>query len=143
MKKTTAIVFILFASMLLLAHAVIPHHHHDTEVCFKNDHCQAGCSDHNDDANEHKHEHDGDDSSESCILKTDVVVTSKQLKQERKWFSRVDIDAGFDTFQSTLFSSGYFHQRSPNYSRPPIPLIATKYSCFVGSSAGLRAPPIV
>lgn len=143
MKRNTAFIFTLLASIVLLAHAVVPHHHHESEVCFTNDHCQTDCDGHDDDATEHNHQHDGDTDAEFCALKTDIVIPTNQLKQECKWVKRVDIDAGFETLQPALSNASYFLQLSPLLARPPTPFITTKYSCFASPIKGLRAPPIV
>ncbi len=133
----------MLASIVLLAHAVVPHHHHESEVCFTKDHYQTDCGDHDDDATGHKHGHDGESEVEFCVLKTEIVIPSNELKQECKWFVLAHIDAGFDTFQSVLHSCAFLHQLSSKHSQAPPPLIGAKFSCFVCSIHGLRAPPIV
>ena len=40
LKKYTAITFLSFASMILLAFAVFPHHHHQEYICFNDIHCE-------------------------------------------------------------------------------------------------------
>lgn len=37
MKRKTAIVFIILANFIILAHAVVPHHHHHEDIYFHND----------------------------------------------------------------------------------------------------------
>lgn len=37
MKRKTAIVFIILANFIILAHAVVPHHHHHEDIYFHHD----------------------------------------------------------------------------------------------------------
>lgn len=39
LRKITAILFLTFASMVMLAFAVVPHHHHQEYICFNEEHC--------------------------------------------------------------------------------------------------------
>jgi len=38
LKRTTAILFLTFASLIMLAFAVVPHHHHQEFICFNSTH---------------------------------------------------------------------------------------------------------
>ncbi len=143
MKGTTALIFVLLASLVLLSHVVVLHHHHESEVCFTKDHCQADCGDHDDDTTGYKHGHDGESEVEFCVLKTEFVIASNELKQKCKWFvRRVDIDAGFDTFQPVQHSCAFFHELSPKRSQPRSPLIGAKFVCLIASIHGLRPLPL-
>lgn len=80
-QKRFAIVMILLANISLLAHVVIPHHHHRSEICFafsELEHpdsldCRKALTDH------HLH-HDGKDDDGYCLLREIVSYTQKSIR---------------------------------------------------------------
>jgi len=142
-KRISAISFVLLANIIILAHAVIPHHHHKSEVCFVNSHCQANDESHKHTAAGHDHEHDGNNFCQNCVLKTVVILPANHLRQEGKSFNCVDNRPEFDGFHAILFDSGLIKHILPDFSNTPPPLLSSSYSSLVRIGLGLRAPPLV
>ncbi|MDO8929244.1 MAG: hypothetical protein Q7W54_09685 [Bacteroidota bacterium] len=142
-KKRTAIFFILLANIVLLAHAVVPHHHHKEQVCIENEHCQNDSLAHKHNTPEHNHEHDGENSSESCALKQAVAIPANSLRQEFKYLGCDDNHSPFVHFQAILFGNEFNSFVPKIISIAQIPLITSPHSNLVSASLGLRAPPVV
>ncbi|MDD2306806.1 MAG: hypothetical protein PHP53_19045 [Prolixibacteraceae bacterium] len=142
-KRTTALFFILLANIVLLAHTVVPHHHHERLVCIIGAHCQDNSIAHNHNTSEHNHQHDGENSSESCALKQAVVVPINSLRHEFKCLGCDDDHSKFVHFQAILFSDEFPLFVPLTIQNAQIPLITSSHSNFVSASIGLRAPPVV
>lgn len=79
-KKQIAILCLLFANILLLAHGVLPHFHHDGIICFTNNeisHMPCDSQEHNDISICCEHHHDNKvhhhSQSEDCDLKITML----------------------------------------------------------------------
>lgn len=139
-RKITAYGFMLLASMVLLAHTVIPHHHHQSVACFESTHCH----DHDqNDQNENttgNHRHDDDSSSNECILKQVVALTSTQEKLIKVCVRHSDnLINGF----AIASDSGAAIQASVSF---PVNLVPDSDSYLFPAATiplGLRAPPAV
>ncbi|MDP3180594.1 MAG: hypothetical protein Q8M67_02145 [Bacteroidota bacterium] len=142
-KRTTALFFILLANIALLVHAVVPHHHHKSLVCIESSHCQSDSYAHNHSTTAHDHEHDGNAGTECCVLKQAVVIPANFLRQEFKCLGCDDNNSPFVHFQAILFSNEFKSFVPKIISIAQIPLKTSSHSCFVSTSSGLRAPPIV
>lgn len=142
-RKITAIFLILLANIVLLVHAVVPHHHHQEQVCIVNEHCQNDSLAHEHNTPEHNHEHDGENSSESCALKQAVVIPANLVRQEFKCLGCDDNHSTFVHFHAILFSNEFIPFVPKVVSNEQIPLITYSHSNFVSASLGLRAPPAV
>lgn len=139
MKRTAGIFYFIVAVFILLAHSVIPHHHHERIVCIQSDHCKNDQKHDRHQDEEGTHEHDQDNSRETCILKVDLNTPATghrmALTPEKK---------------ATNFSSDYIAiLGDPQFSGSlkPAPRGSPPCSAFslpVGSvtgAPGLRAPP--
>ncbi len=142
-KRTTAIVFVLLANLLYLAHAVVPHHHHNKLVCLGESqgliHSNSSGHSHDNDSDNH----DGKDNSDECILKELTALPSNEWKQELK-FSANDYnpDDKIAFFNSSLFiGEDAFIPLILQFI--PVHYINSSFSFYVSSSLGLRAPPII
>lgn len=140
-KRTASIFLILFANVVLLAFAVIPHHHHHHQICFVKSHCENDRD--NKDSNGDSHKHDCEGYSGGCILQEPVVVPSNQWKQEIKFVNWINDNSGNDDFQYPLASSLINVFIPVSYNITTVPLNICSYSFHVSSSLGLRAPPVV
>ncbi|MFA6402741.1 MAG: DUF6769 family protein [Salinivirgaceae bacterium] len=139
-KRTTAFIFILFANIILLAHAVIPHHYHQIKICVEATHCQDDGVTHEQGASGEEHEHDGDESSTSCILNQATVLFTNQSKENFNSIHDTDRQQHF----FTLTSSNTCNELIPTISwNVSFPLVNTIHSSFVTASLCLRAPPLV
>ena len=136
MKKIAAIVLILTANIILMAHAVIPHHHHEDDKSI----ADPG---HQHEIPHHGHERDGAQTDHAFILDEEIVL---RLTQGRYF---VDITKLQDNPSSQFHSIGLVgHYKPVEYlpvmnSDASIPLMASSYICFTISSCGLRAPPSI
>jgi hypothetical protein len=140
MRRLTAILFLMLASILLVAHAVVPHHHHNKQVCFEKSHCI-----HNDLKEERgtspvSHSHDGENNHDDCALKDPVVLTTNDWKPDFKFINSSE-RSFFDGFHENLLN---------NSTEWPIPVLSpyvyervtdSLYPYLVSASLGLRAPP--
>jgi len=144
MQKIIAIFMMTFASLVLLAHAVVPHHHYnDNMACFvlphESEHDHDGCN-HND--ADHQEKHDADHNNDCCLLNDVLAVIPDNYKPEdlKVDFSSTQIHAiqflsmiklpDFD--QEFLISFKDFRQR---------PYLDYSYQVFSTHGFGLRAPP--
>lgn len=142
-KRTKALIFIILANILILAHAVVPHHHHHKQVCLVNSHYINDNIPGEQNTNRENHNHDGEKNSDECILKEPVIVSTNQWRGNFK-FSNILLDLN----EHNEFYNGLSNARTeflfPVFSRHvSIYFINSTYSSLVSSSLGLRAPPVV
>jgi len=142
-RKKTALLFILLANIVLLAHAVVPHHHHKGLFCTEVTNCQIVSEDHRHHLSEPTHEHNGDKSAENCVLKQIVVVPVNSLRHEFKCVVCDDNHALVDDFQAVLSKSEPLFFVPSLVSNAQIVSNFSPQSIFALSSIGLRAPPSV
>lgn len=142
-RKGTAIFFILLANFIMLAHAVVPHHHHKSQVCIESNHCLSDSYAHNHNTSAHDHEHDGGAGTENCALKQAVVISTNSVRQEFKCLDCDDNHPQLIHFQAILFSNKFISFIPKIGSNAQIPFITSSYLHSLQSSLGLRAPPIV
>jgi len=138
-KRYTAILIILLANTLILAHAVIPHHHHEDKICFTESHCDH--EDHDNNKN-HEHDHDSDNEHVFCLLKQIVGVPVNHLKQDYKCpgFDLDQLNNNFHIFLTDV-NTNDFVQKVFLVSHHPF--ISSNYSEHLIKSSGLRGPPVV
>lgn len=121
-KRLLTLTFLMFASMLLLVHAVLPHLHHDSVVCFASK-IASGCNNSIEVQNEgfnlccngaHKatHHHHEQNNLEDCDLKDVVIRQSNShgsdIIQSVNFLSTVYIIYALNTFY--LETSDIEHQ---------------------------------
>ncbi len=141
LKQLVALFFITIGSIILLANVVFPHHHHESEVCIVNTHCESENGVDKHDTN--KHDHDGDNSVEHCILNPVFLVPVNQVKQEIKSLDFSDnkinhkqLQTNSIDFESISLLPTYLNSTNP-------PLIFFSYCHYASNCLGMRAPPIV
>lgn len=125
---------------LFVAHAVMPHHHHDSIVCIESSHCADDSKSHEHQSNPNKHQHDGNNDVQNCILKQ---VISTQNNHIQKICKCVNCNNNF-----TILIFAVLFSEIDNYSvkiteNSYFPIIQSDYFVFVSKCFGLRAPPIV
>jgi len=142
-NRTSALVFILLANIILLVHAVIPHHHHQEQVCIESTHCEDDGSEHHHKNTDPDHEHDGENNADDCILKQIVVFPTNKGKLEFEFISEINNDFPFNDFHFAFVNT------KPR-ADTPIFLKDISHQFFISfhrniltTSIGLRAPPIV
>jgi hypothetical protein len=130
------------ASIVLLAHAVVPHHHHDDFACFiySEEAGQDDCCDQKD--ADHQKKHDTDSTNDCCILNDILAVIPLTYKQEdlNFDFSCMLINTNHyismivvpDIYQEQVISYKDFRQR---------PFLVNSFEVYASHSLGLRAPP--
>lgn len=136
-KRITAVSFILFVNIILLAHAVIPHHHHHGEFCIANQ-CQNDCDSNKNNIADHNHKSNGNSDNQFCVLKQVVVVPQKILKSTYNF----DDDQNHSHLSQFLFfNSGCdlkcYASVTSVYRNDKV----FYHSLFLIAGLGLRAPP--
>lgn len=132
--------FLMLASILLVAHAVIPHHHHNKQICLERSHCIHDDLKDENGTTTGSHSHDGENNHDDCVLKDPVVVLSNQWKTDFRLINETD-RSGLDGFHDNLLITS---------TEFPIPVLSSYvyervtdslYPSLVAASLGLRAPP--
>jgi hypothetical protein len=142
-KRTTAILLILLANIILMAHAFVPHHHHKSEVCIDNPYGHADSDSHKHSDIEKNNNHDGKNEKEYCVLKEFVAIPINRLIKEIKSFDYSDNHVLLDKFHSILLDNGLKAFVSLIKAKAYLPLNTSSYIHFLETSLGLRAPPSV
>jgi hypothetical protein len=141
-KKQLAIFFIFLANTILLAHAVVPHHHHETQVCIQNSCCTDNEKPDQQNTLAHSHEHNGQSGFDLCILKQLVLLPSNN-EQGCKCGHHFDGLSPHDGFQAEILIPGPAYLVPTETAKPEGFWVNISWSFLAGSSTGLRAPPTV
>lgn len=139
MKQVKAILFILFANVILLAHSFIPHQHVNGFVSFESHH-----SVHHDDRDHsteaHHHNETDDKDHKGCNLKLTFFSTTNTAKCEYKY-----IGSSWKRIADHALPFNYERlgmDIQPFLSLSPPPNLNSFYSVYVNLCFGLRAPPL-
>ncbi len=138
LTKVVSITMFAIASLILLAHDVIPHHHHDDHVCLEH----GSCATHHSSDSENKKRPSGE---EACCSLADLLI--------------IPVNSRLDEISCsccvTVHHSGNHNLALLNVAEfdkamllLPLPFRqhsqkSTFYLAFTSLSAGLRAPPVV
>ena len=122
-KKTMALIFLLFAGMVILAHAVVPHHYHNGIPCVAEHHDNLHDS------------HSQGENAEDCFFSTVYVRLSNN---DRQIFQSFDFDL-LPCF--LILFSDYFVFKIEKFEQKPY--LLPFYTEYVSQSLGLRAPPVL
>jgi hypothetical protein len=142
-KRITAVSLTVLATLILFAHAVIPHHHHKSQVCLASTHCQSDRNAHDHESASQGHQHDGTGGSENCLLKQLVTLPPNRFILTLSELDQKEVLLGVDAAQSAMLLAG------PNFQAPEIPSLAcyslpfSRYNHLASHSSGSRAPPLV
>lgn len=123
MKRATALLFVVIANIIMLAHAVVPHHHHNALIS------KACC-----------HPHEGE-SKENCVLQSSILLPSSFCKQENFL-----VEDGSKLLHNLVFTSV---NGAPYLAAPilcfwlSLEVPAFCFTSVLASTSGLRAPPLV
>ena len=126
-KRVLSLSFLLFASMLILAHAVIPHHHHDGIPIV--------AAHQEDDSNQPNHE-----TEENWLL----TIVKVRMGNDKQMCQSFYFDFRFLPYSLTLFSDN----QTPHFKDDIVlpfryhPYILHFYTGFIARAIGLRAPPV-
>ncbi|WP_051697892.1 DUF6769 family protein [Prevotella sp. 10(H)] len=138
-KQLFTLSVMILASMLLLAHAVMPHSHHDGIVCFSHDevHRHLHCTDNVTDCachHEGKHHHQHED----CDLKEIV------LRQANDSHEDILPCANCLSLLFTVYTLNALYLEAPAFGErfQEKPYIENYTPPFVGTIRSLRAPPV-
>jgi hypothetical protein len=146
-KKAVSFSFLLLASMILLAHSLIPHHHHNQIPVALNianhEHGSDATHDHHhhDDAApaEHNDNSHGHEVIEDCLLEKAFV----RIGSDRQAFQTLDFN--FDLLPCLLpLFSGYSISQITDNGLPfrQKPYLQSFHTDYISQSLGLRAPPV-
>ncbi|MBW6496871.1 MAG: hypothetical protein K0B09_00650 [Bacteroidales bacterium] len=145
LKRLTAIFFAALASIMLLAHSVVPHHHHGDAVCFElNHHHSCEISDQETCPEDHNKELPASTDGKCCVLDHLVMFHPESSRHDLETAS-LPAEKGFPVFlQDGLIAQnpdGIFSIPSLSFRQHP-PQNTIHLQC-TGHSHGLRAPPSV
>jgi len=122
LKKALCCSILLFANMILLAHAVIPHHYHDGIPFFDNHHEHS------------QYPHNEEESIEDCFFSRVHI----RLDNDKQVFHSLD----FDLFSCFLTLSILKIADNNSLLFEQKPCLLSFYNEYISSSLGLRAPPV-
>lgn len=135
LKKITAILFLSFASMIILAFAVIPHHHHQDYICFNSLHCEGHPS-----SEQHSHDGEQDGHEHSCVKN----LFQTQISRIQSSVHSCDDGRCFHFIQTLFLSSdilSLLSQKADETLMPPSYYKEKLHSaCYISDFSG-RAPP--
>ena len=129
LKQILSIVFLMFATLMIVASSVVPHHHtEDGGICLILDLCNDDNAGHN---------HACSDCDSDCAMSIDLMQDASQIGHASK--------AGFIPQLIAILST------NSSILPEPVELTTTfsfvyithAYHDYVGMSCGLRAPPAV
>lgn len=143
MQKIIAIIMMSFASLVLLAHAVVPHHHHDNVACFvlpsEGNHDHDACS--HDDA-DHQEKHDADPHNDCCLLNDILAIIPGTYKIENlNWDHSVLLNNSSYFLISFLIPEMDQGQQLTYFDFRQRPFLAFSYEAYATQCLGMRAPP--
>lgn len=133
----------LFASSMLLVHAVIPHphHHHHHQVCFDKEHCLISVLPQDNNLPEQNQPHDCNKFPGCCFLSEYIVTTPNQVYR----YCTSNHDQDNPSLENAVYVDSA-RQVMPVYQALGIPFppdLSFLTFLIIGSSSGLRAPPLV
>ncbi len=140
MKKITAYLFVLIATFILVAHAVVPHHHHHNEVFVLIENSDCDTDGHKHHADDQHHEHSDTDDSDFCLLKQTISTPVSFSKHE---FNSPTFNINFGYFSAILINNDFACHAPPNLSFLKSSFHNSFYTCFTNIVSALRAPPTV
>lgn len=135
--KLTALIYVLAACIVILAHDTIPHHHHGFLACPETTHYHEDGSHHDDNADKHGHNDEDNENSFKCLLKQAVILPSGHSKILKCEDFRINLNHDIYLFSDYRLAevnlltglSGYFPDCSLSFTE------------IVSVTLGLRAPP--
>lgn len=148
-KKKTAALFILFAIIIIEAHAIIPHYHlphntfivisslcHENKDAHRHPHDYPDCNhDHSSNNNENKNGH--------CLLKHDVGILTNILRQGSSNYLQTNSHTVFVEFHAIPAGFQFdciVHVIIVDQQLPPL---TSTYPGYTSGGLGLRAPPVI
>jgi hypothetical protein len=140
MMKITAICFVLFANMIILAHAVVPHYHLPNQVIIIIGHNVNGADGHRHHSTAHDHDDCNANNHDYCLLYQLISTPTNGAKQV---FRAPINDFNFGIVSAILVNNDFACNPPPLLSLHQTPCYKLFYTCYVNSVSGLRAPPTV
>lgn len=139
-RKISEKLFVIFASLLLVSHAIVPHLHFNHEIFIITPTCITD--------DEHKHnapEHNSDntkDDSDACPLKPVVLARLNDLESEiQKVFTSLE-NLSTGSFAAIIFDESFFVNTFSN-PHPSTQLPTSVYAQLVDGCINLRGSPLV
>ncbi len=135
--KKISFFFIAFATLVLMAHSIIPHHHHYGLVYKLRAACTDECLSHN--YSDHSH---NTENGSCCSLNQDILIPDKGLRSGENLQNEMS-DPDFNHFST----QANVHSSDPLTTTCIATLTIThsdpsRYLLLLNRSQGLRAPPL-
>lgn len=139
-EKISAKIFILLASALLVAHAVIPHLHYKNQVFIITPTCS---SDENHKHNAPEHNDENEKSQHYCLLKQVVLMRLDEVKSETI-NTATDTNNNFNNTPCCILSvTNDFHFKTGLKISPPVVYKSSLYTRLSNFGVSSRGSPIV
>ena len=146
-RNPACLIALLFANIILLVHAAVPHHYHeDTGVCFVL-HCldseEAHTHDHYHDW--HTHQHDGNSSADMCYIDKVYTTVGSAIKTACKMDFCLHTDCDCEDVLPTLILEYLSIEDFVDGTEKPFqlkPYFSSYHTEYFVVSLGLRAPPV-
>lgn len=137
-SKSLSIILISFASLLLLAHDMIPHHHQEDHICFDHGTCAYP---HSNDSENERNQKDEDDPC--CSLAGLFFINSSSRTEETPCTccDKTHHKDYQEFFLLKIFGYSHLMYHLPLPFREH-PLRSSFFDAFISLSSGLRAPPV-
>ena len=138
-KKTSCLLLVLIANVLLVAHGILPHEHDGGFACLSVDKCEnhhhpAGIHTEDSDHKHHNHDHD-----QPCLLTQAYLIPEDSSRLDCPVSDHNKLSLDFQLLFTHPDTSGFL----PSFFKVPVPplIFADPYPVTVTCSSGLRAPP--
>lgn len=143
MKKNIALLFILSANLVFLAHVLVPHHHHKSEIFVINGEFESDCNSDSHTAAEHNHEQEEDGNTNYCAVTKLFVIPQKHVNLDLELLKISNIDLLSNFVLAIFIDEISFNQIVNNYATTRPPYLKNKFIHFIPLTKGMRAPPKV
>ncbi|MGF7138890.1 DUF6769 family protein [Roseimarinus sediminis] len=136
LRKKAAILFLLIANSVILAHAFVPHHHHYEKVCIVTSNSECEDENHQNHHSDHQKGHDHHKGEEACLLKKASAILSNSGVDRNNFLSLILIDLPDE--HAVLPQQNLI----PEFLKHNYESVTPFYSNKCVKSFGLRAPPV-
>jgi hypothetical protein len=140
-KRSTGLLIMLIANILLVSHSILPHQHAGGFVTLDSENHSGpalAAPPHTDDF---RHEHNEQDTHQECLLQQAYLLSGNSSRLD---FTLIDHPNLLVDFLPVIFNSDATIYASDFYKAAvPPPLLNSHYTFLANRIFGLRAPPSV
>ena len=140
LKRITDNLFMLFASILLVSHAIVPHLHFNNEIFIITPTCITD-EEHRHNAPEHN-TNEAENDTDFCLLKQ-VVLARLDDSETVTYKPVVSYHNNLSFSFSAVLNNNAFHFRTHTFKNPPLYASTACYTRLVACNVNPRGSPIV